>query len=269
MKRIIFLVLIGVFTGYNYVSAQDQPVAPSIVKTGNYHGLSAPLKDLPVLTDEEFQELVIKGEQKMLNKKLKERHYPYAASALPQGPDPAWQQEMGKILGPKSPTLNFTGQASPYYPPDANGSIGPNHYMQTINSVYAIYNKTNGALVAGPTNLNLLFSGVTGSEYNDGDPICLYDEQADRWLVAEFSISGSNDYMLIAVSATNDPTGVWHKYSFDVADMPDYEKFGIWRDGYYMGTNNSSGNDIYVFERSQMLVGGTAQMVGFNNPWRP
>jgi hypothetical protein len=51
--------------------------------------------------------------------------------------------------------------------------------------------------------------------------------------------------------------------------MPDYEKFGIWQDGYYMGTNNASTNDIYVFQRSQMLVGGTAQMVGFNNAWRP
>ena len=104
---------------------------------------------------------------------------------------------------------------------------------------------------------------------NDGDPLVLFDEQADRWLAVEFSLCGSTDYMLIAVSTTNDPTGTWHKYSFDVADMPDYEKFGIWQDGYYMGTNNSSGNDIYVFERSQMLIGRTAQAVGFNNPWRP
>ena len=75
--------------------------------------------------------------------------------------------------------------------------------------------------------------------------------------------------MLVAVSQTSDPTGSWHKYSFDVADMPDYEKFGIWQDGYYMGTNNSAGNDIYVFQRSQMLTGGTAQFVGFDNAWRP
>jgi PKD repeat protein len=269
MRRIAVFLIIGIVFCAGNLIAQDQPIAPSIIKTGVYHGLSPALRDLPVMTDAEYQQLVIKGEQKMLNKKLKERHYPYASTALPQGPDPVWQQEMGKTMGIKAPTMNFSGQTSPYYPPDANGSIGPNHYMQTINCVYAIYNKTTGALVAGPTNLNLLFSGVTGSEYNDGDPICLYDEQADRWLVAEFSISGSNDYMLVAVSATNDPTGSWHKYSFDVADMPDYEKFGIWQDGYYMGTNNSSGNDIYVFERSQMLNGLTAQMVGFNNPWRP
>jgi PKD repeat protein len=269
MKKFFALMLFFLFGSMSYLAAQDTPVTPSIIKTGVYYGISAPLKDMPVLTDEEFQQLVIKGEQKALNKKLKERHYPYASTALPKGSDPAWQQEMGKIMGIKAPTVNVSGQTSPYYPPDANGSVGPNHYMQTINCVYTIYNKNNGALVAGPTNLNLLFSGMTGSEYNDGDPICLFDEQADRWVVAEFSISGANDYMLIAVSTSNDPTGTWHKYSFDVADMPDYEKFGIWRDGYYMGTNNSTSNDIYVFERAQMLNGLTAQMVGFNNPWRP
>jgi len=177
---------------------------------------------------------------------------------------------MGKTPAPKAPIVSFDGQNSPYFPPDATGTVGPNHYMQTINSVYAIYSKT-GTLLAGPTNLNLLFGNVTGATCNDGDPIALYDEQADRYMVAEFSICGSNDYMLIAVSQTNDPTGSWHRYSFDVDDMPDYEKFGIWQDGYYMATNNSGAGkkDIYVFERSKMLLGQTAQMVGFDNPWRP
>lgn len=269
MKRLVIFIIFCTLSGSGFLAAQDDPISPSIIKTGVYHGISAPLRDLPVLKDAEFQQLVIKSEKKMLNAKLRERHYPYSGTAQPKGPDPVWQQDMGKTQTMKAPTINVSGQTSPYYPPDANGSIGPNHYMQTINTVYTIYNKSTGALVAGPTALNLLFSGVTGSEYNDGDPICLYDEQADRWVIAEFSITGSNDYMLIAVSTTNDPTGTWYKYSFDVADMPDYPKFGIWQDGYYMGTNNSTGNDIYVFQRSQMLNGLTAQMVGFNNPWRP
>ena len=91
------------------------------------------------------------------------------------------------------PTVNFEGQGSPYYPPDCNGTAGPNHYMQTINTVYAIYDKT-GTLLAGPTALNLIFGNVPGANRNDGDPIILYDEQADRWLVTEFSIpfSGTN-----------------------------------------------------------------------------
>jgi len=250
------------------ILAQEKAISPSLIITGQYHGLTPPLRDLPKVTDNEWQLMVNKAKRKMLNPKIRYRTYPFSESALPKGPDPVWQRQMPTGGGTRELIVNFDGSDSPYYPPDANGTAGPNHYMQTINTVYAIYDKS-GTLVAGPTAMNTLFSGVTGSEYNDGDPIVLYDEQADRWLAAEFSISGSNDYMLIAVSTSNDPTGTWHKYSFDVADMPDYEKFGIWRDGYYMGTNNASGNDIYVFERSKMLLGLTAQAVGFNNGWRP
>ncbi len=269
MKYSIFLIIAitAMFVPDN-LSAQNKSIGPSIIITGEYLGETPPLRDLPTLTDAEWQQLAVKAEMEELNPELSTRSYPFAETALPKGSDPVWQVQMGANRETMAPLINFDGQTSPYFPPDANGTVGPEHYMQTINVVYAIYNKS-GTLVAGPAALNTLFAGVPGSECNSGDPIVLYDEQADRWLVAEFSLCGATDYMLIAVSTTNDPTGTWHKYSFDVDDMPDYEKFGIWRDGYYMGTNNGSGNDIYVFERSQMLTGGTAQMVGFNNPWRP
>jgi hypothetical protein len=247
---------------------QDRPVHPSKIVTGKFLGISKPLRDAPTMTMKEFNELVEKAKTKQFNESLKLRYYPFAATALPKGPDAAWQQTMGLTSGSRAPIANFNGQDSPYYPPDANGAVGPNHYMQTINCVYAIYNKS-GTLVAGPANMNTLFGSVAGSTYNDGDPVVLYDEMAGRWLATEFSISGSNNYEMIAVSATSDPTGTWYQYSFDVDDMPDYPKFGVWPDGYYMADNNSSGKDIYVFQRSQMLTGGTAQMVGFDNPYRP
>ena len=247
--------------------SQVVSVGPSIIGTGTYHGLTPPLRDLPTITPEQFKAMEESGYER--NDELQNRSYPYAEGALPEGPDPAWQKEMGNTRSGRGLIMNFNGQQSPYYPPDANGTAGPLYYMQTINAVYAIYDKTSGTIVAGPTDMNELFSGLPGSSCNDGDPLVLYDEQADRWLAVEFSICSSNDRMLIAVSQTSDPTGSWHKYSFDVADTPDYEKFGIWPDGYYMGTNNAFGNDIYVFEREQMLNGGTAQFAGFNNPWRP
>ena len=76
--------------------------------------------------------------------------------------------------------------------------------------------------------------------------------------------------MLVAVSTTSNPTGTWYQYSFDVADVPDYEKFGVWRDAYYMGTNTGGSNDIYAFQRDVMLVGGASPtMVAFTNAWRP
>ncbi|HOW30883.1 MAG TPA: CARDB domain-containing protein, partial [Bacteroidales bacterium] len=268
MKKYLLLVAF-IFTAYAATFAQDKPVGPSFIGVGQFHGLSQPLRDAPVLTDEEWQKMEVDA-MKPRNEGLKDRSYPFEAIAFPKGADEAWQKDNGKTQPPRAPIVNFNGQTSPYYPSDCNGTAGPNHYMQTINCVYAIYNKT-GTLVAGPSNMNTLFSGVTGATYNDGDPVILYDEMADRWVACEFSISGSNDYMLMAVSQTNDPTGSWYRYSFDVDDMPDYEKMSIWPDGYYMGTNNSSAGkkDIYVFQRSQMLTGGTAQYLGFDNAWRP
>lgn len=251
-----------------FAASGDQPVHPATISTGKYLGLTRPLRDIPALTAAEYTALEKKGLTRKLNKGLEFRTFPFTAFARPNGPDPIRQDVMGSRHGSKSPVLNFDGANSPYFPPDCNGTAGPNHFMQTINTVYSIYDKS-GTLVAGPTALNQLFTGVPGANYNDGDPIILYDEQADRWVVTEFSISGGTDYILFAVSTTNDPTGTWHKYSFPVSSLPDYPKFSVWRDGYYMGDNNTSGNDIYVFERSKMLNGEPAQSVGFNNPWRP
>lgn len=242
--------LLGLMLSVAGVKAQDQAISPGQIGVGQYHGLSAPLRDLPVISPEEYEKMEIDA-MKPRNEELRERSYPFAETALPKGDDPACQLKMGSSPAPKAPIVSFDGQTSPYYPPDANGTAGPNHYMQTINSVYAIYSKT-GSILAGPTNLNLLFGSVTGATCNDGDPIVLYDEQADRWLVVEFSICGANDYMLFAVSQTNDPTGSWHRYSFDVDDMPDYEKIGIWQDGYYMGTNNSGAErKIFTYLNAQ------------------
>jgi PKD repeat protein len=269
MKIKNLLLVVVLCTGMMHLDAQNVPVTPSEIVTGVFLGETKPLRDLPELTPAEMQELKQKAEAKQFNRSLRVREYPFADIALPKGPDPVWQNTMGKTGASRAPVVNFDGQNSPYFPSDCNGTSGPNHFMQTVNTTYAIYNKT-GTKLAGPTNMNLLFNGVTGANCNDGDPIILYDEQADRWVACEFSLCGSNDRQLIAVSSTNDPTGTWYAYSFDVADMPDYPKFSVWRDGYYMGDNNGSGNDIYVFERDQMLIGGTSpKMVGFNNAWRP
>ncbi len=252
------------------INAQNIPITPSETGVGTFLGETKPLRDMPEITPEEMLILKAKADKKLLNRKLEVREYPFADVALPKGSDEVWQKTMGKSpAAGKEPVVNFDGQNSPYYPSDCNGTSGPNHFMQTVNTTYAIYNKT-GTKLAGPTNMNLLFNGVAGSNCNDGDPIILYDEQADRWVATEFSLCGSNDLMMMAVSSTNDPTGTWYAYSFDVAGMPDYPKFSVWQDGYYMGDNNSSSNDIYVFERSVMITGGTGpKFVGFNNSWRP
>ncbi len=264
-----FLIIAFLFVQIIVLKAQNDVSHPTFVSQGTLMGVSKALKDVPPMTPGEFNDLAEKlKKRREANEKLEKRSYPFASTALPKGPDPVWQQDMGKGVSAKAPLVNFDGQTSPYYPPDCNGTAGPGHFMQTINSVYAIYSKT-GTLMAGPANLNTLFGSVPGATYNDGDPIILYDEQADRWLVTEFSISGTTNYLLVAVSTTNNPTGTWYQYSFTVPVMPDYPKFGIWRDGYYVAVNNSSANDIFVINRTPMLTGGTSQIIGFDNPNRP
>ncbi len=278
MRKLYFFSLVILFFSLKVFAQKEQIVVkPSVEKVGVFLGESAPLRDLLPEEDlERAQQLFqdAKKRRKELeferNPEMKQRRYPFLETALPKGPDPIAQLENGQSKAATTTIVqNFEGQSGSSFPLDCNGAVGPNHFMQTINLTYTIYNKS-GTKLAGPTNLNAIFSGVTGSSCNDGDPIIMYDENADRWFFSEFSLCGSNDYMLIAVSTTNDPTGTWYKYSFDVDDVPDYMKFGIWRDGYYMAVNNPSGKDVYVFQRDVMLSGGSSpKMVGFDNPNRP
>ncbi len=178
---------------------------------------------------------------------------PYSAkvneNALPIGQDEACQKTMGKKIL-LAPIANWGGQSSSSYPPDPSGAAGPNHYVQSINSQYRIYTKTGGSVTGGgPFNLGALLFGS-----NEGDALVLYDKFAGRWVVTEF---GTTNNFYIGISQTADPTGAYYTYQFTSASFPDYLKFSIWTDGYYM-TANTSTKRVYAFERDQMLLGNVS-----------
>ncbi len=165
--------------------------------------------------------------------------------------------------GPGATELNAS-----YLPPDVSGDVGPDHYVQMINSVITIYNK-QGTRLVGPTPINDLWRSQDNpcGRLNDGDPIVLYDQLADRWLVSQFAINEAPIYYeCIAISQTPDPTGAFFLYAFNVGkEFPDYPKFGIWPDAYYM-TTNSNPFGAFAFDRQKMLQGqaGTFQKFGAN-----
>jgi len=271
MKKIFFcLPLVALLMSPPVAIGQDEPISPTKVTTAIYHDVYGPLRDIPALDADALQAHLDREAKVVRNRDLKERNYPFAHLVEQPGPDPIWQRVMGTSnSGLREILQNFGGQNSTSNPPDCNGTAGPDYYMQTINVTYNIYDK-EGTLVAGPTPLNSLFSGVPGSSSNDGDPIILFDEQANKWMVAEFSGIFGPDYMMVAVSQTDDPTGLWDRWSWPMNGFPDYMKLGVWRDGYYMGTNTPGGSDIYAFERDVMIAGGSnPKLVQFYNPWRP
>ncbi len=78
------------------------------------------------------------------------------------------------------------------------------------------------------------FGGVCQSN-GDGDPVVLYDQLANRWLISQFAGSGIPTDECIAVSTTSDATGSWNRYGFHLgSNFFDYPKLGVWPDAYYM-----------------------------------
>ena len=167
-------------------------------------------------------------------------------------------------------------------PPDTDGDVGPNHYIQTVNSRLKILDKSGNQLLA-PTTFNSFFSALgsstpCGNNQNDGDAVVVYDHMSDRWVVSDFAFPafpGTSFYQCIGVSKTSDPvSGGWWLYAVqtdpaNVNQLGDYPKFGVWPDGYYMSANLFSNNTtfngvrVYAFDRNAMMNGLPANTIAF------
>jgi hypothetical protein len=131
-------------------------------------------------------------------------------------------------------------------PPDTSSAVGATQFVEWVNTEFAVYNKTTGALVLGPLEGNTLWSGFGGpcQTNNDGDIIVLYDKLNNRWIMSQLSITGAPPfYQCVAVSTTSDATGTWARYAFQQPGFNDYPKLGVWPDAYYVTYNifNNSG----------------------------
>ncbi|MFN2166535.1 MAG: carboxypeptidase regulatory-like domain-containing protein, partial [Anaerolineae bacterium] len=185
------------------------------------------------------------------------------------------------------PMANFAGMQfsanGAGWPPDTNGDVGPNHYIQTVNTSVGIYDKTGTPLSV--VTFNTFFQGPTGTPCdtsNDGDPVVLYDPMADRWVVTDFawfSFSTGPYYECIAVSQTADPVaGGWYFYALQANTGPnfsgdffnDYPKLGVWPDAYYMSANmfeavgDGFGVRLWALDRASILGGGPLNSVAFD-----
>jgi len=90
------------------LNAQPQLNHPSFIAKGTYYGLSKPLRDLPVMTKADYDEMAKKAKENgELNEGLNVRSYPFADIALPKGDDPVWQKKFGKSYASKAPIVNF------------------------------------------------------------------------------------------------------------------------------------------------------------------
>ena len=201
----------------------------------------------------------------------------------PVGPvvaDPVVQRVLGKI-GIPGPIISFDGNSNlcGCSPPDPNGEVGPNHVVTMSNLHFQIFNKSGQSLF-GPAANNTLWSGFGGGcqTQNAGDPVVLYDQLADRWLLSQFTSSAP--YLeCVALSQTSDPTGSYFRWAIATGNgnnFPDYPKAGMWPDAYYFSTREFAGGSTFVgvgayaLDRAQALVGNpNPTIVGFLAPPNP
>jgi len=189
-----------------------------------------------------------------------------------------------------SPNIVFEGLDREFWgagsPPDTTGDVGPQYFIQAVNTSVGIYDKA-GNQQAAFTFDTLMSQGAFGNlcdTDNFGDPIVLYDSFEDRWVLTDFAFQtdgGGNPiapaYQCFAASMSGDPlTGGWNFYSIQLTDgLHDYEKLAVWPDGLYMSANMFGFGPGGAFQtarawainKMQMYAGSpTVQVVAFNIP---
>jgi hypothetical protein len=173
-----------------------------------------------------------------------------------------------------------------FIPPDTMGAVGPDHIVEILNGVYAVYDKTDGSLVSRtsldgfwvttvgltiPQN-NTCSMGTCTRSGDDCtvdpcpnnftfDPRIVYDIATDRWIATSIDAwSGNNFY--VARSDTDDPTGDWDGVRFaadtvGVAEFHDYDTLGLDADGVFICTQdfNGGGNEsCYSIPKADILA---------------
>lgn len=254
---VLLAALAAAVLGASTLASAEQSAGGPISGSSDAYSLSVPVRDLPAASANAST-----SSRPRINPRAGTTGNASSASVGALQPDPL----IGDPAPGRTPArdLLFNGASNPSAcggcsPPDTIGDVGPNHYIQMVNATkVSIYDKS-GTLLTPRFDLGSLWpSGpCTG---NAGDPVVLYDELADRWLLSQFA---TPNHLCFAISKTSNPLGSYHLYTFNVGSFPDYFKVGAWSNGYYVSANEST-YTAYAFNRTKMLAGNpTANFVKF------
>jgi len=254
--KILFLSILLTATFATFAQKQE------VEKASVYGKLPAPILVASIaqqLIDGTFVGVDPNETPRMGQPKLSGANMNVPGKGLPILGDPLVANQRTAVNHPgKDPLLVFDANTSSYTPSDPTGAVGPNHFIGGWNIGFRIFDKSGNPLTPA-ASLSTLFPGNS-----IGDPIVLYDAAADRFIITEFDQSPNGFNM--AISQGPDPVNDgWYIYTTGLTSgqFPDYPKFSVWSDGYYITTNISQTNRVFVVERDKMLIGDVPQFVGF------
>lgn len=257
----MFLILcLGIST--LYVQAQSSEEVATLAEQSYVFKLGT-TAELRTLTDKNFRSKNKRKYYKGLIRPPKNFVGRYDSRTIKQrhqssGPDLLRQEGYLKSLDVLvEPKINIEGISSGFSPNDPTGDVGRDYYMMAVNATQlAVYDKLTGDLV-DQFSANMLWNELGFN--SGGDPIILYDQTEERWLITEFpSGFGANaNQLLVAISTSSDPLGSYDVYNFSTPNFPDYPKYAVWPNSYSITTNEQGGGVLhgYYINRDQLLAG--------------
>lgn len=148
--------------------------------------------------------------------------------------------------------VSVPGSSTDLTPPDGGGGIGPNAFIEAVNSEIAVYDRTTTALIAHSTLATFFGNGAT----EPCDPYVMWDNGAQRWVVTSIECTNTGSHTLyLAFTKSADPTDLsagWCTYAIDSGtEFPDYPKTGHNNSDWLVGTNDYS-TTTGAFDTSQL-----------------
>jgi hypothetical protein len=190
-------------------------------------------------------------------------------AALAGQPGLASRSGSGKLgpLGPVAPPHALTpnvagvteGEAGFWFPPDSEGTIGLNNFVETTNDHIDIYSRTgvrlNGPIVIGKhqgVSMNSFLGYTTTAAF---DSRVIYDPVWQRYIVTAdtFAQTSGAQLLFVMVSKTSNPLGAWWKFTTDTTTFFGANAGGLW-DYPMLGQTQ----DAVLFSANEFFAGGGA-----------
>ena len=167
-------------------------------------------------------------------------------------------------------------------PPDPHMAVGPNHVISTVNSVFAIYDRSGNLLKT--INADAWCGRVLA---NPGafDPQIIYDHYQGRWFMLwDSQNSGTlTGHFIIAYSDDDNPIGTWYMYALDATmngntpsnpkNWGDYPQLGYDDQGIYISSRQFifsnqqyAGMKIRILNKSELYAANGGPLT-FTDLW--
>ncbi len=145
--------------------------------------------------------------------------------------------------------VSWQGQgATVYSPSDAVGAIGPDRYIEIVNTSIGVYNRSGGLISQASQ------ASWTGISAASGDAVVEWSPHDNRFYATMLYISGSNYQLIFGFSKGPKPSAAKSNWCFYHStfggrygtNLPDYPKLGDTANFMLIGVNTFQGGSTYI-----------------------